>query len=246
MLLELSTWCEVERYLETRRDIIIPIGSIEQHGPMGLISTDSICPEVIARGVAQRKNCLVAPTMKLGMSQHHLSFPGTITLRPTTMIAVLKDVISSLTKHGFTHLFFLNGHGGNVDSIKAAFSEIYTEHSLSQVPAVIHLGLRNWYEGDNVQELSEKYFKEGEGCHATPSELSLSFFAYPEAKKQAELNKDLSLKTTFRDCNDFRTNFPDGRMGADSSLATIDIGRELHRAAIEDVLEVYEEFISMK
>ena len=56
MQLEYSTWCEVENYLKSRTDIIIPIGSTEQHGPMGLIGTDSICPEVLAMGISERKN----------------------------------------------------------------------------------------------------------------------------------------------------------------------------------------------
>ena len=54
MQLEFSTWCEVEHYLNTRKDIIIPTGSTEQHGPMGLIGTNSICPEVLAEGISNR------------------------------------------------------------------------------------------------------------------------------------------------------------------------------------------------
>lgn len=242
MQLEYSTWCEVEHYLKTRKDIIIPIGSIEQHGPMGLIGTDSICPEVLAKGISKRKNVLIAPTIKFGMSQHHLSFPGTITLRPTTMIGLIKDVILSLTNHGFTHLFFLNGHGGNIASIKTAFSEIYADHSLSQKPSSAHFHLWNWYNGDRVKALSETYFKEAEGSHATPSELSLSFYAHPNAVKNVELSHELSSNEDFRDCFDFKNKFPDGRMGADSSLASIDIGKELFKRAIEDILEIYESF----
>ncbi len=242
MQLELSTWCEVEDYLKTRKDIIIPIGSIEQHGPMGLIGTDSICPEVIAKGVSERDNTLVAPAIKFGMSQHHMSFPGSITLRPTTMIALLKDVILSLTNHGFTHLFFINGHGGNVDSIKAAFSEIYAEHSFSKNPSSAHFHLCNWYDGDRVKEISEKHFKDALGFHATPSELSLSFYAHPDKVKKADLSQDVSKKDNFRDCFDFRNSFPDGRMGADSSLASVEIGKELFEGAIEDISELYEKF----
>jgi creatinine amidohydrolase len=242
MQLEYSTWCEVENYLKYRTDIIIPIGSTEQHGPMGLIGTDSICPEVLAEGISERKKVLIAPTIKFGMSQHHLSFPGTITLRPTTMISLIKDIVLSLTNHGFTHLFFLNGHGGNVASITTAFSEIYTEHSLNQKPSSTHFHLWNWYNGDRVKALSEASFKEAEGSHASPSELSLSFYAHPSAVKSVELPQELSSNTNFRDCFDFRNNFSDGRMGADSSLASIDIGKKLFDRAIEDILEIYEEF----
>lgn len=245
MQLEYSTWCEVETYLMTRKDIIIPIGSTEQHGPMGLIGTDSICPEVLAVGISERKNVLIAPTIKFGMSQHHLSFPGTIALRPTTMIALIKDVILSLTNHGFTHLFFLNGHGGNIASITTAFSEIYADHSFSQKPSSAHFHLCNWYSGDRVKALTEASFKEAEGAHATPSELSLSFYAHPKAVKKVELSLEPSSDKKFRDCFDFKNKFSDGRMGADSSLASVDIGKELYERAIEDILDNYERFYTL-
>ncbi len=243
MQLRLSTWCEIEDYLKTNKGIIIPIGSMEQHGPMGFIGTDSICPEVVAQGISQKTNVVIAPTIQIGMSQHHLSFPGSITLRPTTMIALIKDLVLSLKGHGFTHIFFLNGHGGNVDSIKAAFSEIYAETSLSKQPSPIHLNLCNWYDGTRVEEIQNKYFKEGNGHHATPGEISLSFFAHPNDVKRADMAPKIAPDNSFRDCFDFQKNFPDGRIGSDSSLASIEIGKELYDCAIQDVLEVYQAFI---
>jgi creatinine amidohydrolase len=55
MKLKLSTECEVEQYLKARKSIIIPIGSMEQHRPIGLIGTDSICPEVVAAGISKKQ-----------------------------------------------------------------------------------------------------------------------------------------------------------------------------------------------
>ena len=79
MQLQLQTWQEVETYLQTSRGIILPIGSTEQHGPTGLIGTDAICAEVIARGVGEAAGALVAPTISVGMAQHHLGFAGSMT-----------------------------------------------------------------------------------------------------------------------------------------------------------------------
>ena len=76
MQLQLKTWRFVEDYLKDKTGIIIPIGSTEQHGPIGLIGTDAICAEVIARGVGDATGALVAPTISVGMAQHHLAFPG--------------------------------------------------------------------------------------------------------------------------------------------------------------------------
>ena len=132
MQLALSTWHEVEAYLRTSRGIIIPIGSTEQHGPNGLIGTDHLDAEFVSKGVGDEIDCLVAPTLTIGMSQHHLGFAGSITLRPSTMIALVGDVVTSLMKHGFERFLFINGHGGNVATVTAAFDEIYAVASMRE------------------------------------------------------------------------------------------------------------------
>src|SRR5262249_13946346 len=125
MQLQLQTWQEVDAYLQTSRGIILPIGSTEHHGPNGLIGTDAICAEVIAKGVGEAAGALVAPTIAVGMAQHHLAFAGSMTLRPSTLIAVLKDMVESLARHGFERFYFLNGHGGDIPTIAAASFQIY-------------------------------------------------------------------------------------------------------------------------
>jgi len=85
MLLHLSTWQEVEAYLQRSHSVIIPIGSTEQHGPTGLIGTDFICAEAIARAVGENADALVTSTLTLGMAEHHTGFAGTISLKPSTL-----------------------------------------------------------------------------------------------------------------------------------------------------------------
>ena len=123
MELRFSTWQEVDRYLEDSKAIVIPIGSTEQHGPNGLIGTDALCPEALALEVGKQMGALIAPTISVGMAQHHLAFSGSITLLPSTLILVIRDTVNSLIQHGFERFFFLNGHGGNIATVHAAFSE---------------------------------------------------------------------------------------------------------------------------
>ena len=246
MLLQLSTWQEVEAYLRRSTGLLIPIGSTEQHGPTGLIGTDAICPEKIARGVAEELDALVAPTLSVGMAQHHLGFPGSITLRPSTLLAVICDVAHSLGRHGFDRLYFLNGHGGNIATVTAAFSEIYAESSLGTAAhdrPKLRCRLHNWWVGPRVKALSQELFGEAEGSHATPAEVSLSYFAYPDAVKKAEMSPKIAPKGEILDALDYRQRFPDGRIGSDPSLASIEAGAKLYQASVADVVEDYRRFL---
>jgi len=236
MKLQQATWPEVEAYLETSDSIVIPIGSTEQHGPNGLVGTDAICPEVIAAGMAER-NVLVAPTLSIGMAQHHLAFPGSITLRPSTLTAVIQDVVGSLANHGFRRFMFLNGHGGNIATVHAAFAEIYAASSLAGRASELHLALFNWFTGPRIRKLSAELFGDAEGSHATPSEISLTWYAHPECVSDAELDPARAPDGAFRDAIDYRNTFPDGRIGSEPGLASVAHGERLYRAGLEDAME---------
>ena len=129
MRLEIFTWEEVEQYLVHSKGIILPIGSTEQHGPTGAIGTDAITAESVALEVGERTGVLVAPAQRFGMAEHHLGFPGTISLKPSTLFAVIHDILISLAMHGFEKIFIINGHGGNIATIKSVFAEVYSSAS---------------------------------------------------------------------------------------------------------------------
>ncbi len=243
MLLHLSTWAEVERFLERSRTIVVPIGSNEQHGPTGLLGTDWLCPEIIAHQAHKdAPDILIAPTFNIGMAQHHLGFPGTISLRPSTFIAAIGDWTRSLAAHGFEKIFFLNGHGGNVASIEAAFSELYAEASFAKRRAGFALRLRNWWDLKGVAALARQQFPAGHGSHATPSEIAVTQWAYPDAIKPANYAPQIAPSGPIREALDFRARHPDGRMGSDPGLATPEKGGELVALAVKGLIEEVEAF----
>lgn len=236
MKLQLSTWPEIESWLDEHDGIVIPIGSTEQHGPTGLIGTDAICPETIADGLAER-GVLVAPTLSIGMAQHHLAFPGSITLRPATLMAVIRDVVESLASQGFRRFLFLNGHGGNIATVHAAFAGLYADASLAARASGLELLLFNWFQGARVGKLSQELFGDAEGSHATPSEVSLTWYAYPDQVRSAALDPERAPDGPIRDARDYRGRFPDGRIGSEPGLARVEHGRRLYEAAVEDAME---------
>jgi creatinine amidohydrolase len=237
MLLHLSTWQEVEAYLQRSRGIIIPIGSTEQHGPTGLIGTDFICAEAIARGVGAAADALVTSTLTLGMAEHHTGFAGTISLKPDTLILVIQDVVRSLAKHGFNRFFFLNGHGGNIAVLKNAFKEIKQE--LPEVSC--YLG--NWWASDRMYKRVRELYGNEEGYHATPSEVAVTMYLYPDSIKNAPLSAEVNKESRIYNPEEFRKHYPDGRMGSNPALATIAHGQELYELAIHELVGKYLEFL---
>ncbi len=237
MLLHFSTWPEIDERLKQSRTVVIPIGSNEQHGPMGLLGTDWLCPEIIAHAAHREGDLLIAPTFNIGMAQHHLGFPGTIALRPTTFMAAISDWVNSLARHGFDRIYFLNGHGGNVASIEAAFSEIYADYSYAAEPCPFILKLRNWWDLPGVSRLCARLYPQGHGTHATPSEIAVTFAAYPEHVKSAAMEPQIAPSGPIRDALDYRNRFPDGRIGSDSSLATVEHGQQIIKASVAGLID---------
>jgi len=238
MLLHLSTWMEIDDFLKRSRTVVIPIGSNEQHGPTGLLGTDWLCPEIIAHEAQKgRDDLLVAPTFNIGMAQHHLGFSGTIALRPSTFMAAIGDWCRSLGLHGFERLYFLNGHGGNVATIEAAFSELYAEASYAKEGRGFVCKLKNWWELKGVMAIAQRQFPTGHGSHATPSEIAVTQWAYPDAIKAANYAPQIAPTGPIREAGDFRARYPDGRMGSDPGQATPEKGGELVKAAAEALIE---------
>jgi creatinine amidohydrolase len=246
MQLHQSAWPEIEEYLKKSTGLIVPIGSTEQHGPNGLLGTDALCPEIIAKAAGDESGILIAPTFNVGNAQHHLGFPGTITLRPSTMIAAMYDWASSLTRHGFDRIYWFNGHGGNIAPVNAAFSEIYSEFSFGRAGSnkrPIRLFLRNWWELPGVGDLCREIFPVGEGSHATASEVSVTYFAYPESQKKVEMHPKIAPMGSIRDADDYRRQFPDGRIGSDPSQATPEKGKRIVEAATKALISDYNAFL---
>src|SRR3546814_9497847 len=96
---------------------------------------------------------MVAPTIGVGMAQHHMAFPGTVTFRPSTLMLVIRDMVQSLAEHGFERFLFINGHGGHVAAVKAAFYEIHAEARACRGAEAPDLRLRSEEHTSELQSL---------------------------------------------------------------------------------------------
>ncbi len=95
--------------------VILPIGAIEQHGPHLNVETDTLIAEYFCNELHKEmpNDVLVLPSLAICASEHHMAFPGTLTVSHETLIAYLKDVLSSISANGFKNIVIFNGHGGN-------------------------------------------------------------------------------------------------------------------------------------
>lgn len=103
-------WPEVAEYLQSNDTVLVPVGSIEQHGTHLPLVTDAAEAADVAEEVARRTGVLSAPILWFGWSPHHLAFPGTISLAADTLMRVVEDICCSLVYHGFRKIVIINGH----------------------------------------------------------------------------------------------------------------------------------------
>ena len=129
------SWVEAREVIRDLDFVILPTGSFEQHGPHLPLLTDSIRADEISRRLAEKAGDLglkigLLPTLKYGVSEHHMNFPGTITIRPEIYIAFIEDIGASLSRHGVRRLAIVNFHGGNNSPLQVASSIIRARHGL--------------------------------------------------------------------------------------------------------------------
>lgn len=232
MELSLLAWPEVETYLKKKKTILLPVGSTEQHGPTGLIGTDYLTAFEVAKELGHKTKTLVAPPLCYGMAHHHMAFPGSASLSPSLYIQVLASLIRSFAAHGFSQIYVINGHGGNIPSIQASFSEVLDSDQK------LDLRLYNWWHLPSVRELEEQVFGDKNGFHATCGEISLTQFSHPQAfasKRSFRFFKTQAKSVWPLGPKEFRKTFPDGRMGSDPRLARKEHGQALLARAISDI-----------
>ena len=253
MRLELLTSQAVAEAIARSPAIIWPVGATEQHGPIGLNGTDHLCAEAIARRFGSQHQVLVAPTLSVGQSHFHLGFPGTIALRPATLMAVVIDHLASLEVTGFRHLYILNGHGGNLAPIRAAIAEFHAQRSFAgQSPAArLEVRVRSWWELPTVNTLRQHLYGQHEGFHATPSEIAITLAVHPGHIAESSLpppdhapDPRDHAGDNYADAGDFRRSFPDGRVLSHSALARTADGQALIEAAVTDLAADYAAFIA--
>ena len=164
--------------------VILPLGAIEQHGPHLPVEVDSQLGEQVALRTARLldargQKVLVLPMLWAGVSEHHMSFGGTITLDLPTYAAVIEGIIKSVIRHGFRRVVLLNGHGGNENALRCITDELTPKY---RIPIV---EFTYWYA---AAEAIEAILETQKGLqHACEAETSMMMAVRPELVAEARI-----------------------------------------------------------
>jgi creatinine amidohydrolase len=172
-----QSWQDVETYLDetAHPTVLVPLGSTEQHGPHLPLGVDAYQAIDVAEGIGERTDALVAPPIWYGDADHHLAFPGTVSLSSETVVAVLTDVYESLLSHGVENVVTVNGHRlANLPAMDIAArrtSDDWPEAVLAGID-LVKIGVRIH---DDLREGDPE-----DGMHGGEFETSFMLFNHPE------------------------------------------------------------------
>lgn len=226
MRLEDLNWMDVEKYLLHEDRLMLAIGATEQHGYLSLL-TDVKVPLALADSASQASGVLVAPPLNFGVSPYFLSYPGTLSLKVSTLIAAAEDIVRSAYGHGFRRILILNGHGGN----SPARNHL---HQVNNDLPDLKLNWYDWWSSHSVEAVAQKH-------NIKPSHANwLEAFPFTVVGEMPEGNKTPpKVPSAIMDSATARRVYGDGSFGGAYRVSD-DIMHELFAACLEDILHLLE------
>jgi creatinine amidohydrolase len=246
LILSEMTWQDVRDALKQVELAIIPVGSFEQHGPHMTFEVDTARAFGFGKLLAERlaPRVILAPPIAFGVSYHHMRFPGTITLRHETFMAVIYDLVWSLREHGIEQFFLVNGHGGNKSSLD--IMSVRLRHELGVSVACSSFTLLS-------TDARKAYVKSEMTGHACEGETSQALYLAPHVVKRKRItrgatkgypykflgkgnNSSIVVPYTFDEITD------NGALG-DATLATEERGKAIVDEALNKAVEFLIDFM---
>ncbi len=232
---------EFKNVLEKVKAVVVPVGSIEQHGPHLPMKHDLASVLYVARKAVERvypKVILAPPPLNVGISPHHMNWPGTLTVSNETFMNAIFEVCKSLRKHGICKVILLNGHGGNVPALRLIGFRIRDELKM-KVAALSYWDLI-------PKDLVEKVLEE-DACpgHSGEFETSIALVIYPELVRRDLIPKGGTrpsyLKFMILDQEEI---CPDG-VDLNPSLGSREKGEKLLEIIIDELEKYFLKFVEI-
>jgi creatinine amidohydrolase len=229
---------EVAGYLRTRDTVLIPSGSLEQHWEAAPLACDTIIPARLCREAGNRTGTAVAPAVSYGMSENHMGFPGTISLRSETLSSVTRDIVTSLYFHGFRKMVFISGHGGNRKPVENGFRQASGDCRGAVMEYILYRDLPGAV--DKQREL----FCPDPGYHVTVTEVSMIWYLlgceipdFPRVQFPPEPAAGEVLSRT-----DWMERYPQGGAGSDLGFVSVEKGEAFFQFLVDSLCGYLETF----
>lgn len=242
--LDRMTTVEAEAAFANAKVALIPVGATEQHGPNLDLGVDWRIAEELAIRIAQRSDphAVVVPPFPFGLSGHHLAFPGTLHVSATTFMAVIKDVVVSLRRHGVEKVVFVNGHRGNENVLGVLVTELTYDVGVEAASSF-------WMsQASDAIAKHKQTHRWGHGCEIETSvAMALDDALVGDSLKRSDLieeygafedNYEPFALTTARS---FASRSRNGVFG-DATLASREAGAEIVEAAVARTAEFVRDF----
>jgi len=222
--------------------VVLPIGSCEQHGPHLPVDTDTYDAERAAVEAAEQISPppLVLPAVPYGVSEHHMSFGGTITLKPETLLNVVVDVAESAVRQGAKAVVVVNGHGGNSAVLTIAAQKI--RHNLGVACLIEDCG-------SVVEDVRKKLFPQPYDVHAGEFETSVALATRPNAVRKDAIPTPCDVRRPFKAPPKVAVGFrmedmtSTGVLG-DATKADAERGKQFWQAEVKGLRELLESVIA--
>jgi creatinine amidohydrolase len=227
---------EAESRLRNSRLAVMAPGSIEQHGPHLPLGTDAFAAEALAEEVARKMNTLLVPLPLVGVSPYHLSWVGSLSLQPQTMIAVIEDICECLANNGVDKVLFVNWHEGNTPTLRLAGDSVQRNYKMRVVIAESHL-ITNKLFGERAQLTHAGNMETAAVLMYDPSLVDLTKATNPTPQDEGDIGHAIfRRRDVFPILRDFHEVASTGWYGSPEE-ATLELAEEIRSKVSDYIVE---------
>jgi creatinine amidohydrolase len=247
------SWPEMCEAIRRQPVVLLPFGAVEDHGLHLPLNTDNIIVEAICMEAAQRSDgeALVMPPISYGLDEHHMDFPGTISVNMQTLIQYLSDVAISVARHGFTHILIVNGHGSNV-----SIADLAARQVVLKTGAICGAISPNAAIDPTLAEPTFSQMRQsqpGGVSHAGEYETAMMLYLRPDLVQMEKAVREIGqVKTDFFNWDhpepsalnwqDWWSRMSESGVAGDATVATVEFGESLFETTVENFLQAVRAF----
>lgn len=247
------TWPEMREAVARQPVVLLPFGTVEDHGPHLPLNTDNIIVEAICLEAARRApgEMLVMPLISYGLDEHHMDFPGTVSVDMQTLIAYVADVAKSPARHGFTHILIVNGHGSN-----SSIADLAARRVVLETGAICGAVSPNAAIDPTLAEPTlSRMRRSGPGgiAHACEYETAMMLYLRPDLVQMDKVVREIGqIKLTYFNWDhpepsalawqDWWSRMSESGVCGDPTVATAEFGRALFETTVENFIRFVREF----